>query len=117
MLKLKNDIEPGGAKLPESDKADMEIFLENMIFTLGALGLGYFAIKETPKKIISSLTTEKEEYEGTIPIKKEGDSSFTLTLGTNNAEAEPYLQQIRGSLITSLATTLWTFFGITGRIE
>lgn len=50
-------------------------------------------------------------------IKKEGENSFTVTLITDNPEAQQYLSQIRKSMITSLAQTLYTFFGITGRIE
>jgi len=50
-------------------------------------------------------------------VKKEGDNSFTLTINTDNAEAKPYLSQIRESIINSLAQTLYTFFNITGKIE
>ncbi len=50
-------------------------------------------------------------------IKKEGDNSFTVTLITDNEEAKQYLSQIRGSMISSLAQTLYTFFGVTGKIE
>ena len=50
-------------------------------------------------------------------IKREGANSFTVTLNTDNAQARQYLPQIRGSLITSLAQTLYTFYDIQGRIE
>lgn len=50
-------------------------------------------------------------------VKKEGGNSFTVTLNTENTEAQQYLPQIRESMITSLAQTLYTFFGITGKIE
>lgn len=50
-------------------------------------------------------------------VKKEGDNSFTVTLNTDNAQAKEYLPQIRTSMITSLAQTLYTFFGITGKVE
>ena len=71
-LNLKSNNEPGGSKLPESDIADMEIFLDNMIFTLGALGLGYFASEKgiTDKRKMKTLNDILIEYEGTIPIKK-----------------------------------------------
>ena len=49
-------------------------------------------------------------------VKKEGDSSFTVTLNTNNSEAEQYLPQIRASLISSIAQTLYTFFNIQGHV-
>ena len=50
-------------------------------------------------------------------VHKEGSNSFTVTLITNNLEAQQYLPQIRNSLITSLAQTLYTFFNIQGRVE
>ncbi len=50
-------------------------------------------------------------------IHKEGDNSFTVTLNTENSEAQQYLPQIRGSMINSLAQTLYTFFNITGKID
>ena len=49
-------------------------------------------------------------------VHKEGESKFTVTLNTNSAEARQYLPQIRGSMINSLAQTLYTFFGITGSV-
>jgi len=65
------------------------------------------------------LLTEVQKYTKDIKaiIKREGNNGLTVILSTNNPQAEPYLSQIRGSLISSLATTLWTFFGITGRVE
>ena len=50
-------------------------------------------------------------------VKKEGGSCFTVTLNTNNPQAEEYLPQIQNSLINSLAQTLYTFFNIQGRVE
>lgn len=50
-------------------------------------------------------------------VKKEGDSSFTVTLNSENPQAQQYLPQIRESMINSLAQTLYTFFNITGRLE
>jgi len=50
-------------------------------------------------------------------IKKEGGNSFILTLNTTNPEAQRYLPQIRESMINSLAQSLYTLFGIQGRIE
>lgn len=50
-------------------------------------------------------------------VHKEGGNSFTVTLNTNNPEAQQYLPQIRESMINSLAQTLYTFFNITGRVE
>ncbi len=41
-LKLKNNIEPGGSRLPESDISSMQEFLSNIRFVLEALGLSYF---------------------------------------------------------------------------
>lgn len=41
-LKLVNPNEPGGAKLSEPEIATMEEFLENIIFVLETMGLGYF---------------------------------------------------------------------------
>lgn len=50
-------------------------------------------------------------------VHKEGDNSFTVTLNTDNPEAQQYLPQIRESMINSLAQTLYTFFNIKGRVE
>lgn len=50
-------------------------------------------------------------------VKKEGDNSFAVILDTKNEQAQQYLPQIRNSLINSIATTLYTFFNITGKIE
>lgn len=50
-------------------------------------------------------------------VKKEGDDIFIVSLNTDNAEAQQYLPQIRTSLINSIAQTLYTFFGIQGRVE
>lgn len=50
-------------------------------------------------------------------IHKEGDNSFTVTLNTDNPEAQQYLPQIQNSMINSLAQTLYTFFNITGTVE
>ena len=50
-------------------------------------------------------------------VKKHGNNGFTVTLDTNNKEAEQYLPQIRESLISSIAQTLYTFFNIQGKIE
>lgn len=65
------------------------------------------------------LLTEVQKYTKDIfaVIKKEGDNSFSITLNTNNPQAESYLPQIRDSLINSMAQTLYTFFNIQGRIE
>lgn len=49
-------------------------------------------------------------------VKKEGNG-FSVTLNTDNPEAEQYLPQIRDSMINSLAQTLYTFFNITGKVE
>ena len=50
-------------------------------------------------------------------IHKEGNNTLILILNTNNPQAEPYLPQIRESLVSSIAQTLYTFFGITGEVE
>jgi len=70
-LKVRNESEPSGAKLPESDIADMEVFLENMIFTLEALGLGYFATRPVTKIEIPKYQSEDkmEEYECSLQRK------------------------------------------------
>ncbi len=49
-------------------------------------------------------------------VHKEGDNSFTVTLNTNNPKAQEYLPQIRESMISSLAQTLYTFFNIKGSV-
>lgn len=49
-------------------------------------------------------------------VKKEGSNSFTVTLNSDNPEAQQYLPQIRQSMITSLAQTLYTFFNIKGSV-
>lgn len=50
-------------------------------------------------------------------VRKEGGNSLTVTLNTNNPQAEPYLPQIRDSLIASVAQTLYTLFNIAGSVE
>lgn len=65
------------------------------------------------------LLTEVQKFTKDIKavVKKEGDNSFSITLHTNNPQAEPYLSQIRNSLINSTAQTLYTFFNISGKVE
>ena len=65
------------------------------------------------------LLTEVQKFTKDIKavIKKEEDSGFTVILNTNNPQAKQYLPQIRESMINSLAQTLYTFFGITGKVE
>lgn len=67
-LRVRNESEPSGSKLPESDMADMEVFLENMIFTLGALGLGYFTIRTAIPETRSTYKLESrvDEYKCTL---------------------------------------------------
>jgi len=79
-LRLRNETEPSGAKLPESDIADMEIFLENMIFTLGALGLGYFSIQSDIASIIPKYKTDEkiEEYECNLQPEFKGKKGELL---------------------------------------
>jgi len=49
-IKLENATSPPGSNLPNSDIADMDIFLENMIFVLNNLGIIDFAkIKLEPE--------------------------------------------------------------------
>ena len=50
-------------------------------------------------------------------IHKEGNNTLILILNTNNSQAEPYLPQIRESLVSSIAQTLYTFFNIQGHVE
>lgn len=65
------------------------------------------------------LLTEVQKYTKDIHalIKRDGNNSLTVILNTTNPLAEPYLSQIRNSLISSLATTLYTFFNIQGHVE
>ena len=50
-------------------------------------------------------------------VHKNGTIGLTITLMTDNPQAEQYLPQIRDSLISSMAQTLYTFFNIQGRVE
>lgn len=70
-LKVRNETEPSGAKLPESDMSDMEVFLGNMIFTLEALGLGYFASQPATATEVPKYQPDEmiEEYECTLQRK------------------------------------------------
>lgn len=45
-IELTNSTEPTGAKLPDSDIADMSEFIENLLFVIETLGLGLFARSE-----------------------------------------------------------------------
>ncbi len=45
-IELTNSTEPTGAKLPDSDIADMSDFIENLLFVIETLGLGLFARSE-----------------------------------------------------------------------
>lgn len=76
-LKLVNPNEPGGAKLSDPEIATMEEFLENIIFVLETMGLGYFPRSENePAKISSSainisadlfsITQPKDVTEGAV---------------------------------------------------
>lgn len=51
-LKLVNPNEPGGAKLSDPEIATMEEFLENIIFVLETMGLGYFPRSETRSEAV-----------------------------------------------------------------
>lgn len=79
-LKLKNKTAPGETKLTESEISDMEKFLENMIFTLGALGLGYFASNETL------------EESGAIKIKEESSEFYETKIRINGKAYKASLQ-------------------------
>jgi len=65
------------------------------------------------------MLTEVQKFTKDIKavVKREGSNGFSVTLNTNTPQAEPYLPQIRESLINSIAQTLYTFFNITGRVE
>ena len=65
------------------------------------------------------MLSEVQKYTKDIKavITREGDNSLTVILETNNPQAQPYLKQVRDSLISSVATTLYTFFNVTGRVE
>lgn len=65
------------------------------------------------------LLAEVQKYTKDInaTIKREGENSFSVILNTNNPQAQPYLSQIRNSLISSVAQTLYTFFNVQGRVE
>lgn len=49
-IELTNSSEPTGAKLPESDIADMSEFLENLLFIIETLSLGLFVRSEQNSK-------------------------------------------------------------------
>ncbi|QDK42692.1 hypothetical protein DOM21_14785 [Bacteriovorax stolpii] len=80
-LKLVNPNEPGGAKLSDPEIATMEEFLENIIFVLETMGLGYFprsessfeavtrkcdVIKSNLEQNIFSITQPKDVSEGGV---------------------------------------------------
>ncbi|MCK5197946.1 MAG: GIY-YIG nuclease family protein, partial [Spirochaetales bacterium] len=55
-FQLMNSSEPTGSKLPQSDRDDMIIFKENMIFILNHLGIINFSIKDD-----SEMVTNQDE--------------------------------------------------------
>lgn len=76
-LKLVNPNEPGGARLSDPEIATMEEFLENIIFVLETMGLGYFPRSESePVQIntnklslssdLFSITQPKDVTEGAV---------------------------------------------------
>lgn len=78
-LTVKNSSVPSGSSLPESDIAAMTEFLDNIVFVLETLGLGYF-----PTQFSSSM-----EENGPAPDRKWSDPSmsngmeFYITLPRN----------------------------------
>lgn len=51
-IDLDNSTTAGGANLSEEDKADLEIFKENILYVLEALNLGYFQTGEPSNKSV-----------------------------------------------------------------
>ena len=71
-------------------------------------------MSEEQQKMLQEVQKFTTDIKATV--KKEGNG-FTLILDTNNPQAEQYLSQIRDSVISSMAQTLYTLFNIQGRVE
>ncbi|MCO5143899.1 MAG: GIY-YIG nuclease family protein [Oligoflexia bacterium] len=52
-LALQNTKEAGGSVLPEADQSAMQEFLQNMLFILESLGLGYFSSESNQEAVAS----------------------------------------------------------------
>lgn len=90
-FQLMNSSEPTGSKLPQSDRDDMIIFKENMIFILNHLGIINFSIKDDSEMVTNqdelfllNLTSDRIDKSGKVLQAKLliADSRYILKKGS-----------------------------------
>jgi hypothetical protein len=69
-----------GAKLPEADQAEMDIFIDRMLKLLPVLGTGLFAIPETGKKSLDDRLICK--IKGLVAYGNRTDNGFIVYKGS-----------------------------------
>lgn len=81
-VKIMNSNAPSGSGLPESDEADMEEFMDNMIFVLETLSLSYFANQHLSREQESTRTQiTSPDYSSTAGM------TFSLKIPNSNSRA------------------------------
>jgi hypothetical protein len=104
-LNVRNDNEPNGASLPESDEHAMKEFYENLIFMLETMGHTYFdtgargdSAKDANAAALFQMTLPKEvgrgDLKGFLEVR---DGSFVLLKGSHiRAQAQDSFQVANG---------------------
>lgn len=85
-IEIMNSSPPGGANLSEEDKADLEIFKENILYVLEALNLGYFQTDEAKKRNDGKnhiyVTTALASREDSKAFMEKIDEAYILKTGS-----------------------------------
>jgi len=100
-IELDNSTGPGGANLSEEDKADLEIFKENILYVLEALNLGYFQTGEaTPRTAEEGQTYETNTLSGRdeMAYMDKIEDTYILKAGSHLClKAKPSFENNHGS--------------------